>query len=889
MARSRRSSTRLVPLGEIPRGAGAIDVVGARAMALIDAAELDLPLLDSWVLPVEAFDEAIETVLPPAHDPASLLRAIHRPRGLERAARARDRLLAAPLPALQDELFAFWDEIEPRAPWGLAVRASPTLADDSVAATAALSATRVGVRGPEQLQRAVRDIWASVMQEDTLRYLRAQRVRELKIAVLLQPLPQVAAHGVMLTRDPLHGPRTVEPPEPGAEPRLVAVRVASAAFGLGSPVVDGVAAQDLVRFAADGRVLERRTVLKESRLAVVESGLTTARVAARKATRPALSLNSVEQLAQVAQRLDEAGRSQRDVEFVVVQGDGVRVVELRQSQGLGYPEGGSPTTVWSRAGLGESLSGVPSPLTFSLVDAFSRKGLEEAFGALGCKLPRNATLLQRVHGRLYLNLTALVPVVAHVPGIDPVALLDLVHDDSSNVLAGQLELKRRRPGLARLPITAARLLAQQARLADDFSRFEREAREQQAWLAEMDLAILPDDSLLTTLRETYQFFERTAELMLGCTLATLASHIGVKTVLARSTPVEAERLAQAITAGVGDLDSAAPGVALAHVAGIVQRDPEAARLLGQHTVQRLDQLPEGPALRALSQFIEAYGDRALRESELLMPRWAEDPRPLFAMLAAGLRAGPLDPEERLSRARVRADREMAVVDARIPYVEKALVRAFVSRWRVLARLRERMRVAMARTLNMLRIVVLDVDRRMRRIDPGLPPSAAFFCTFDELLSAVGRSRADLGPIIRMRRASYHRDAAASDPPETFVGAPPTVSLPPVGSTVLHGIACGSGTVTGRARVVGTRGAGAADLEPGEILVLRAPDVGLSPLFMLSAGVVAELGGPLSHGGVVAREYGVPAVVGVRGLTATVQNGERLRVDGDRGVVERLDA
>lgn len=158
MARSRRSSTRLVPLGEIAQGEAQLDLVGARAMALVDAAGLELPLLDCWVLPVDAFDEAVETLLPPAHDPASLLRVIHRPRGLERAARARDRLLSAPLPSLSDELFAFWDEVEPMAEWGLALRASPSLADDSVAATAGLSAIRVGVRGPEQLEHAVREI-----------------------------------------------------------------------------------------------------------------------------------------------------------------------------------------------------------------------------------------------------------------------------------------------------------------------------------------------------------------------------------------------------------------------------------------------------------------------------------------------------------------------------------------------------------------------------------------------------------------------------------------------------------------------------------------------------------------------------------------------------------
>jgi pyruvate,water dikinase len=79
-----------------------------------------------------------------------------------------------------------------------------------------------------------------------------------------------------------------------------------------------------------------------------------------------------------------------------------------------------------------------------------------------------------------------------------------------------------------------------------------------------------------------------------------------------------------------------------------------------------------------------------------------------------------------------------------------------------------------------------------------------------------------------------------------------------------------------------------DLEPGEVLVVHATDVGWTPLFLLAAGVVTELGGPLSHAAVVAREFGVPSVVNVAGATRAIRTGDRVRVDGDRGVVERLD-
>jgi pyruvate,water dikinase len=291
----------------------------------------------------------------------------------------------------------------------------------------------------------------------------------------------------------------------------------------------------------------------------------------------------------------------------------------------------------------------------------------------------------------------------------------------------------------------------------------------------------------------------------------------------------------------------------------------------------------------LAQYLEAYGERGLREAELTAPRFSENPEPVLEMIAGGLRLDPVDPDRRLMHARVLADREIAALEARLPYVERVLVRALVARARELTRLRERMRLWLGRTLGMLRTVVLDVDRRMRRLDPKLEADSAFYCTFDELVSAVGSSRADLAPIARLRRAAFERDAALPDPPETFQGAPPPLVLPPLGGVVLHGMGAAPGSVVGRARLIGPGASGASRLEAGDVIVVRALDLGLVPLFFLASGVVAELGGPLSHGAVAARECGLPLVVGVPGAMTSVTDGERLRLDGDRGVVERLDA
>jgi pyruvate,water dikinase len=189
---------------------------------------------------------------------------------------------------------------------------------------------------------------------------------------------------------------------------------------------------------------------------------------------------------------------------------------------------------------------------------------------------------------------------------------------------------------------------------------------------------------------------------------------------------------------------------------------------------------------------------------------------------------------------------------------------------------------------MLRTIALDVDRRLLRIDSSLAPGSVFFCTYDELIAALQSGRAEIGHVVRLRRAEYSRDAARLDPPSTFIGRPPPVVLPPVEGTRLVGLPASGGVVEGRARVLEPGSLGLDAVNVGEVLILRTTDIGLSPLFLVAAAVVTELGGPLSHAAVVAREYGIPAVVNVSGVTMAIRTGDRLRVDGDRGVVERLD-
>jgi len=674
-------------------------------------------------------------------------------------------------------------------------------------------------------------------------------------------------------------------------------RIVNAGFGLGSPVVDGVTTPDMLRIAEDGQVLES-TIARKLRAAVVgDAGVMD--IAVEHPDEPALSGERIADLAAVARRLETIEDVPWDVEFAC-EGDRVWIVQARHVTGRGFPEGGEATTVWSSVNVGEALPGVATPFTWSVAGDYSESGFRKAFGTLGCTVPKHARLVGNVHGRFYLNLTEFMRISAQVPWLDPRTLVELGGGSGGDELASQIGEVSRGGFYARLPLTATRLLREQLRLDDTVARFEHEAEQSFRLHNALDLAILPDEGVARKIRDVQALLERTGDVMLTCASSALGSHIVLKGVLSRVEPNDAERLAHDLTRGIRDLESARPAIGVMRIVDLARRDPEALEVLVREDAT-VGTIPSGPAKRALLSFLDLYGDRAVREAELSTPRWKEDPRPVLAMIRVALRGLARDVEPQLARAKSEADAEMQRLVPRLKFAEQTLVRHLVARAQKAARRREQMRTQVTRVLGMLRDVALDADRRLLRLVPELARDWAdlrasgahlgtthtvFFLTVDEVANALRSSRTDLAPLVRARRAEYMRDQARPDPPTTFIGTPPSVQLPPAGGDVMKGTGASSGIVEGSARVL-LSAAQMSDLQPGEILVVHTTDVGWTPLFFIAAGVVTELGGPLSHAAVVARELGVPSVVNVDSVTRALKTGDRVRVDGDRGIVERL--
>lgn len=874
----------LLPLDALVRDEALADRknVGGKAARLAWLRRHGFLVPDTWVIPQKAFAAAIRE-LPPACEPRSLLRAASGRGVYPRAAEARQEILESKLPArLDEELAELVERHGARAPWGFAVRSSATTEDGALQSMAGLAETVLGVRGASELGVAVRRVWASIASGRALAYLAQHGVKDVSMAVVIQPIVRATAAGVMFTRSAVKGP-----PE----------RVINAGFGLGSPVVDGITTPDMLRVSPAGVVLEQTIARKTHATIVTARGLE--EVAVETPDEPALSRANITELGTIAKTLEALEDVAWDVEFAC-ESDRVWVVQARHVTGLGFPEGGDANTVWSSVNVGEALPGVATPFTWSVAGAYSDAGFRKAFGTLGCTVPKQAVLVGNVHGRFYLNLTEFMRIAAQVPWLDPRTLVDLGGGSGGDELANQIGEVSRRRFYARLPMTATRLLREQLRLDEHVGRYEEEAERALRDHNALDLSILPDEGVGRKVRDVQDLLELTGDTMLTCASSSLGTHLTLKGLLERRGVDGADRIAHDLTRGIRDLESARPAIGMMRVVNLAHHEDEARAVL-QRENATVGELPDGPTKRALVSFLDLYGDRAVREAELSTPRWKEDPRPVLSMIRAALSGDARDVERELARSKAGADADMQRLVPKLGFAEQTIVRHLVARAQKAARLRERMRAWVTRVLGMLRDTALDADRRLLRLVPDLarewqelraanpqarPIPSVFFLTVDEVVNALRASRTDLAPLVRARRAEYARDRARPDPPTTFIGVPPSVLLPPTGGDVWTGTGASSGVVEGIARVLRSA-QDMSELRPGEIMVVHTTDVGWTPLFCIAAGVATELGGPLSHAAVVARELGVPSVVNVPGITRALKTGDRVRLDGDRGVIERL--
>jgi pyruvate,water dikinase len=340
------------------------------------------------------------------------------------------------------------------------------------------------------------------------------------------------------------------------------------------------------------------------------------------------------------------------------------------------------------------------------------------------------------------------------------------------------------------------------------------------------------------------------------------------------------------------------GLALLDVADVIRAYPDVVAFL-QHVTDEdfLDELPRlagrEEARAAIRGWLDAYGMRCPGEIDITRPRWSERPTTLIPMILGdirnfepgaakrlferGLREARMKEAELLERLRALPDGERKAEE----------VRRLIDRVRTFTGYREYPKYGMISRYFVYKQALLEEAGRLVRANVLREREDIFYLTLQELHDVVRAHQAD-DQLIRQRREAFASYQALTPPRvltsegEAVAGSYHRADIP---AGALVGLPVSAGTVEGRARVV--LDMAEANLEPGDILVTAHTDPSWTPLFVALKGLVTEVGGLMTHGAVIAREYGVVAVVGVEHATRLIRDGQRIRVHGTDGYVELL--
>jgi len=358
--------------------------------------------------------------------------------------------------------------------------------------------------------------------------------------------------------------------------------------------------------------------------------------------------------------------------------------------------------------------------------------------------------------------------------------------------------------------------------------------------------------------------------------------------------------ADTLTQSVPNNVTSEMGLALLDVADVIRPHPDVVAFLQLQHVEEEDFLDELPKLAggqeardAIQGWLDKYGMRCVGEIDITRPRWSERPTTLLPMLLGNIKnfepgaggrrfeQGRQDAwnkeKELLERLRVLPDGERKAEEAK----------RMIDRVRTFIGYREYPKYGMVSRYFVYKQALLEEAERLVQAYVLREKEDIFHLTFQELHEVVRTNQVD-DQLIRQRKDAF-RSYQALTPPrvltsdgEVIAGAYRRDDLP---AGALVGLPVSAGTIEGRARVI--LDMAEADLEMGDILVTAYTDPSWTPLFVAIKGLVTEVGGLMTHGAVIAREYGLPAVVGVEHATRLIRDGQRIRVHGTDGYVEIL--
>jgi pyruvate,water dikinase len=759
-----------------------------------------------------------------------------------------------------------------------AVRSSATNEDGTHASFAGVYRTRLGIP-LEELGLAVKDLWLSIWDERVLNYYATSGLSGTPpaMAVVIQPLLEARVAGVAYSVHPLTGRATQV--------------VINAVAGLAATLVDGRATPDQYVVEMDEnsqpiRIRERTISGQTQALRVTGQGLCEVPLSDDAVRRATLSDEQLFDLARTAKQIEKTFGHPVDVEWLY-DDRGLWLLQARPISGLTRsPQLTNDDCEWSRTNFKETMPELPSPLGLSFLELFMERHIVSPYRRLGCKIPEGVSSVRTFQGRPYINMTLFYSLVAQLRG-DPSLLVEQMGGEILGRVPEAHPL-----GWFALARAGVVMMAE----------LRKVVRYGPAWFAEMKAMAAEHraDRLRTVSGEDVALRLDAIGQWLDEHELTFAIAGGVSQclqalggLLPRWLGEDWRALLNGALQGQAAAISAQQIVRLAELVDMVRRAPKATSWFtaeGWNPAEVRHRLEGTEVLRGFDRFLEDYGHRGVGESDVMAPRFADQPEFLLAVLRTQILAPTsATPADILQRQTTVRERALAEIRARFGWRFHRW--AIFSWWyRRLCRffaLREANRhhlmyySAAARSL-LLRLGewLVEQGRLSSRED-------IFYFKIEERADLLAGGSSDWHGVIQARRAERDRYATLRVPDtirdwKDVVRGIDVVS-PVASERILHGIPISAGQAVGPVRFV-------RSMEDwnrvcrGDILVVSVIDPGMAPLFGVAAGLVAEMGGTLSHGAIIAREYGLPAVANVPGLTIRLKEGDRISLDAEQGEI-----
>ena len=750
-----------------------------------------------------------------------------------------------------------------------AVRSSATAEDLPTASFAGQQDTYLNIVGGASILQHISRCWASLFTERAVTYRLRNWFdhRKAHMAVVVQKMVLPQAAGILFTADPVTSNRKVACVE--------------ASFGLGEALVAGLVNADVYK-VRDGEVVAKAVATKQLAIHASPAGGTQQlAIEPERREQPALTDAQVVRLAQLGRQIEAHFGHPQDIEWCLID-DEFQIVQSRPITTL-FPipvANDQESHVYVSVGHQQMMTDPMKPLGLSLWQLTALRPMSEAGGrlfvdvtrdlgsptsragllkALGRSDPLIGDALQTIveRGDFIPTLPDGGPAGAPAGGAqapietDPAIVVELIEHSQASIATLKRDI-RTKSGSALLDFILADI--------PELKRILFDSHSHQVFMAAMEATLWLNEHLQAWLGE--------------------------------------KNAADALTQSVPHNVTSEMGLALLDVADVIRPHPDVVAFL-QHVEDEsfLDELPTlaggREARDAIQAYLDKYGMRCVGEIDITRPRWSERPTTLVPVILGNIKNfEPGAGERRSEQGRQEAwkkEREVVERLRALPDGERKAgeTKRMIDRVRTFIGYREYPKYGMVSRYFVYKQALLEEAERLVQAHVLSEKEDIFYLTFTELHNVVRTNQVD-DELLRQRQDAF-RSYQALTPPRVFtsdgevvVGTYRRVDVP---AGALVGLPVSAGTVEGRARVI--LDMAEADLEMGDILVTAYTDPSWTPVFVAIKGLVTEVGGLMTHGAVIAREYGLPAVVGVEHATRLIRNGERIRVHGTDGYVEIL--